>query len=80
MARLTGTTRELGPSGTLGGGRQVCHVVGNLRGIDMALAVIGRRYGGDAAEAIAVAMEYEWHRDPLWDPFAQIAAKGSVLI
>jgi hypothetical protein len=44
-------------------------------GIDMALAVIGRRYGGDAAEAIAVAMEYEWHRDPLWDPFAQIAAK-----
>ena len=39
-------------------------------GIDMVLAVIGRRYGGDTAEVIAAAMEYEWHRDPHWDPFA----------
>jgi hypothetical protein len=36
----------------------------------MALAVISRRYGNDTAEAIAVTMEYEWHRDPDWDPFA----------
>jgi transcriptional regulator GlxA family with amidase domain len=39
-------------------------------GIDMALAVIGERYGQGTAEAIAVAMEYEWHRDADWDPFA----------
>jgi transcriptional regulator GlxA family with amidase domain len=40
-------------------------------GIDMALAVIARRYGPDKADAIARTMEYEWHRDPDWDPFAQ---------
>jgi transcriptional regulator GlxA family with amidase domain len=39
-------------------------------GIDMALAVIKERYGEGTAEAIAVAMEYEWHRDADWDPFA----------
>ena len=41
-------------------------------GIDMALAVIAGRYGNDRAEAIALAMEYEWHRDPHWDPFARV--------
>ncbi len=41
-------------------------------GIDMALAVIGRRYGAETAQAIAVTMEYDWHRDSLWDPFARI--------
>jgi transcriptional regulator GlxA family with amidase domain len=44
-------------------------------GIDMALAVIRQRYGANSAEAIAVAMEYEWHRDPLRDPFAEIAGR-----
>jgi transcriptional regulator GlxA family with amidase domain len=39
-------------------------------GIDMALAVIAQRYGQGTAEEIAVAMEYEWHRDPDRDPFA----------
>jgi transcriptional regulator GlxA family with amidase domain len=39
-------------------------------GIDMALAVIGERYGQGTADAIAIAMEYEWHRNPDWDPFA----------
>lgn len=39
-------------------------------GIDMALAVIGQRFGSDTAEAIAIAMEYEWRRDPDRDPFA----------
>jgi transcriptional regulator GlxA family with amidase domain len=39
-------------------------------GIDMALAVIARRYGGEDADTIAAAMEYEWHRDASWDPFA----------
>ncbi|MFP6608944.1 MAG: DJ-1/PfpI family protein [Deltaproteobacteria bacterium] len=39
-------------------------------GIDMALAVISRVAGGEVAEALALATEYEWHRDPAWDPFA----------
>ena len=41
-------------------------------GIDMALAVMARLYGTETAEAIAIAMEYEWHRDANWDPFAKI--------
>jgi transcriptional regulator GlxA family with amidase domain len=41
-------------------------------GIDMALAVIARLYGADQAEKIATFMEYEWHRDASWDPFAKI--------
>lgn len=41
-------------------------------GIDMALAVMARLYGAETAEKIAIAMEYEWHRDAGWDPFAKI--------
>jgi transcriptional regulator GlxA family with amidase domain len=41
-------------------------------GIDMALAVMARLYGAEAAEKIAIAMEYDWHRDANWDPFAKI--------
>jgi transcriptional regulator GlxA family with amidase domain len=41
-------------------------------GIDMALAIIARLRGKDVAEKVAIAMEYEWHRDPSWDPFAKI--------
>jgi transcriptional regulator GlxA family with amidase domain len=41
-------------------------------GIDMSLAVMSRLYGADTAEKIAVAMEYDWHRDASWDPFARI--------
>jgi len=41
-------------------------------GIDMALAVMARLYGATTAEQIAIAMEYEWHRDAGWDPFAKI--------
>lgn len=40
-------------------------------GIDMTLAVIARLAGAETAEQIAIRMEYEWHRDPSWDPFAQ---------
>lgn len=39
-------------------------------GIDMALAVIGQRFGRDTAETISIAMEYEWRSDPDRDPFA----------
>jgi len=38
-------------------------------GMDMALAVIERLFGSARAEEIARQTEYEWHRDPSWDPF-----------
>jgi putative intracellular protease/amidase len=38
-------------------------------GMDMALAIIARLFGNDAAETIAVATEYTWHRDADVDPF-----------
>jgi transcriptional regulator GlxA family with amidase domain len=41
-------------------------------GIDMTLAVIARVADPETAERIAVRMEYEWHRDPAWDPFAKV--------
>jgi transcriptional regulator GlxA family with amidase domain len=41
-------------------------------GIDMALALIARVADLKTAENIAVRMEYEWHRDAAWDPFANI--------
>lgn len=40
-------------------------------GIDMALAVIAKHFGTAAAEQLALLTEYEWHRDPAWDPFAK---------
>lgn len=45
-------------------------------GIDMALAVIARYCRPAVAEQLALMTEYEWHRDPAWDPFA--AAHGLV--
>ncbi|MEO0327428.1 MAG: DJ-1/PfpI family protein [Pseudomonadota bacterium] len=42
-------------------------------GMDMSLAVMAKLFGEDAAEAIAVGAEYEWHKDPNWDPFAKLA-------
>lgn len=41
-------------------------------GIDMALAVIARLQGEQISNTLAVATEYEWHRDAAWDPFAKI--------
>jgi transcriptional regulator GlxA family with amidase domain len=41
-------------------------------GIDMALAIIARICGLPAAEQTATMMEYEWHCDSAWDPFAKI--------
>jgi putative intracellular protease/amidase len=43
-------------------------------GIDMTLAVIANLAGRPTAESIALRMEYEWHREPGWDPFARIRA------
>ena len=36
----------------------------------MALYVIARLFGDETAEHLAQVTEYEWHRDPAWDPFA----------
>jgi transcriptional regulator GlxA family with amidase domain len=41
-------------------------------GMDMALAVVQRKFGADAASRLATMTEYEWHRDPAWDPFAKL--------
>ena len=38
-------------------------------GMDMALAVIARLFGADAAEQVAIGTEYTWHRDADVDPF-----------
>jgi len=42
-------------------------------GMDMALAIIARWYGAETAENVATYTEYDWHRDPTWDPFAKRA-------
>ena len=39
-------------------------------GIDMALGLVQFLHGDDVANKIADGMEYDWHRDPAWDPFA----------
>jgi len=41
-------------------------------GIDMALAVIAKLCGKETAELAATQMEYDWHRDASWDPFAKV--------
>jgi transcriptional regulator GlxA family with amidase domain len=41
-------------------------------GIDMSLAAISRLAGEQISEALAMAAEYDWHRDPTWDPFAKM--------
>jgi transcriptional regulator GlxA family with amidase domain len=41
-------------------------------GIDMTCAAIAKLVSPQAAEKIVTAMEYEWHRDPTWDPFAKV--------
>jgi transcriptional regulator GlxA family with amidase domain len=47
-------------------------------GMDMALAVIERLFGSERAEQIAVLTEYEWHRDPSWDPFTKYLNQGQL--
>jgi transcriptional regulator GlxA family with amidase domain len=41
-------------------------------GIDMTLEVIAQLAGRETAKRVAVGMEYEWHTDANWDPFAKI--------
>jgi transcriptional regulator GlxA family with amidase domain len=44
-------------------------------GMDMALGVVRRLYDEKRAEGIANGIEYEWHRDSTWDPFAKVVKK-----
>ena len=39
-------------------------------GMDMALGFAEHLFGKEAAEWMADGVEYEWHSDPDWDPFA----------
>jgi len=41
-------------------------------GMDMALGLIARLFGGPVGADIAQQAEYEWHADPAWDPFARL--------
>lgn len=41
-------------------------------GMDMSLGLIHALYGAEEAERVAVRTEYDWKRDPAWDPFAKI--------
>ncbi len=43
---------------------------GVAAGIDMSLALIASLLGQQTAEDVSTAAEYDWHRDPDWDPFA----------
>ncbi len=43
---------------------------GVAAGIDMALAIVERLHGADLACQVADGIEFEWHDDPSWDPFA----------
>lgn len=47
-------------------------------GTDMALAVIERLYGTEAAETVASFTEYQWHRDADDDPFKSLLNQASV--
>ena len=40
--------------------------------MDMAIAFIAHLYGDERAEQVCVWAEYDWHKDPAWDPFADI--------
>ncbi|MEM9247145.1 MAG: DJ-1/PfpI family protein [Pseudomonadota bacterium] len=39
-------------------------------GMDMSLAAAASLFGEAAAQEMADGCEYDWHRDPDWDPFA----------
>ena len=46
---------------------------GVAAGMDMALRLVERLAGTEMANQAAQYTEYDWHRDPSWDPFAKQA-------
>jgi transcriptional regulator GlxA family with amidase domain len=49
---------------------------GVAAGMDMALALIAHLHGDEVASLVADGVEYEWHRDASWDPFAAVYGLG----
>jgi transcriptional regulator GlxA family with amidase domain len=43
---------------------------GVAAGMDMSLALISRLLGQHVAASVADRVEYDWHQEPTWDPFA----------
>ena len=43
---------------------------GVAAGMDMTLALIAELHGVELAAEVADGVEYDWHRDSTWDPFA----------
>lgn len=43
---------------------------GVAAGMDMTLALIAHLHGDELAARVADGVEYDWHRDSSWDPFA----------
>lgn len=43
---------------------------GVAAGMDMTLALIAELHGDELASRVADGVEYDWHRDSTWDPFA----------
>lgn len=43
---------------------------GVAAGMDMALALIAHLHGEEVAAKVADGVEYDWHRESTWDPFA----------
>ena len=41
-------------------------------GMDMALAIISELFSQEVAEQVANRAEYEWHKNPSYDPFAKL--------
>ena len=41
-------------------------------GMDMSLAIIAKLLSSEKAEQTAIYTEYDWHKDPAWDPFSEI--------
>ena len=42
-------------------------------GMDMSLGLIAHLLSEDVSRQVAIWAEYEWHNDPEWDPFANLA-------
>ncbi|MGB9136714.1 MAG: hypothetical protein WCB73_05690 [Pseudonocardiaceae bacterium] len=50
---------------------------GVAAGMDMTLALIARLHCDELATAVADRVEYDWHCDAAWDPFA---AKNGLVV
>lgn len=69
-ARNQGTRVEWVPEARWVEDRNRWTSAGVAAGMDMALALIEHLHGEELAVETADQVEYDWHRDPGWDPFA----------